>query len=456
MEINIKYHKNWEKIPLDGLCDKITDGTHFTPKYLPTGVPFISVKDIYNNKVHFDDCKYIGEEEHGELIKRCKPERGDLLLTKSGTIGRMALVPSKPEFSLFVSVALIKNKKKFVLSEFLKYCLENYLNNISIPQDIKGGVLKNFHIEDLRKIKVPIVPLSEQRAIVSKIEQLFSELDSGVENLKKAQAQLKIYRQAVLKCAFEGKFTRIDFNEDIAAGWKLLKLKDITHEKDGLRRGPFGSTIKKSFFVPKGYKVYEQGNAIYNDPFRGKYYICEEKYNELKKFKVISGDLIVSCSGTLGKITEIPEDAEPGIINQALLRIRLKSDLIKNKFFIIHFRAEFFQKKIFEQSQGTAMTNMVGIKDFKEIELKVPPLEEQDKIVLEIEKRLAVRDKLEETITQTLQKAESLRQSILKKAFAGQLLTAKELEELRQAPDWEPAEKLLERIKSEKVQQKTG
>ncbi|MDO9341680.1 MAG: restriction endonuclease subunit S, partial [Bacteroidales bacterium] len=183
------------------------------------------------------------------------------------------------------------------------------------------------------------------------------------------------------------------------------------------------SAIKKEFFVPDGYKVYEQGNAINNDPYRGKYFVDEKKYQELINFKALPTDLIVSCSGvTLGRICELPDDAKPGIINQALLRIRLKKDLILSKYFVLHFRGAFFQKRIFDQSQGTAMPNLVGIKDFKEIDMLIPPIKEQQRIVQELESKLTVCDKIEEAISQSLQQAETLRQSILKKAFEGRLI----------------------------------
>lgn len=226
-----------------------------------------------------------------------------------------------------------------------------------------------------------------------------------------------------MKWAFEGKLSNKNVNGELSKGWKILKLKDITLEKEGLRRGPFGSAIKKEFFVPSGYKVYEQGNAINNDPYRGKYFVDEKKYQELINFKALPTDLIVSCSGvTLGRICELPVDAKPGIINQALLRIRLKKDLILNKYFVLHFRGAFFQKRIFDQSQGTAMPNLVGIKDFKEIDMFVPPINEQHLILQELESKLTVCDKIEETISHSLQKAETLRQSILKKAFEGKLV----------------------------------
>lgn len=118
-------------INLEDFCYKITDGTHHTPEYTSKGISFISVKDIYNNNVNFSNCKYISKEEHEELIKRCNPEKDDLLVTKSGTIGRMAIVPEKPEFSLFVSVALVKNKKHLITTKFLKFCYYNYFNSIN-------------------------------------------------------------------------------------------------------------------------------------------------------------------------------------------------------------------------------------------------------------------------------------------------------------------------------------
>ena len=200
--------RGWIETELGQVCSKIVDGTHHTPTYTETGIPFISVKDIHNEKVNFYNCRHVSYETHNELIKRCSPEPNDLLITKSGTIGRMAIVPNKPEFSLFVSVALLKNYKSTIYTKFLLYSLENYLNSINISQDIKGGLLKNFHLEDIRVTKINLAPLPEQRAIVSKIELLFSELDNGIANLKLAQEQLKVYRQAVLKKAFEGELTK--------------------------------------------------------------------------------------------------------------------------------------------------------------------------------------------------------------------------------------------------------
>ena len=361
------------------------------------------------------------------------------------------IVPNKPPYVIFGDHTKIKKYinfrfiagadgiKVFKPFAFLtEKLLFYFLHCIKLPD--KGYAR---HSQFLEKADIPLPPLPEQHRIVAKIEELFSSLDKGIESLKTAQQQLKVYRQAVLKWAFEGKLTNTNVKEgELPKGWQYLKLKDITLEKIGLRRGPFGSAIKKEFFVPSGYKVYEQSNAIYDDVFRGNYFIDDKKYQELKNFEVKPNDLIVSCSGTLGRISEIPPNAQQGVINQALLRIKLKNNLISNRYFILYFRTAFFQKKIFDQSQGTAMSNLIGIKDFKEIEILIPPLSAQNEVVAEIESRLSVCDKIEESIEQSLKQSESLRQSILKKAFEGKLVP--------QYPSDEPASKLLDRIKVER------
>ena len=97
-----KLPPSWKFANLEDICSKIVDGTHHTPTYLESGVPFISVKDIRDGKIFFDDCKFISEIQHKELARRCDPQVGDLLITKSGTIGRCAIVETENEFSLFV------------------------------------------------------------------------------------------------------------------------------------------------------------------------------------------------------------------------------------------------------------------------------------------------------------------------------------------------------------------
>lgn len=161
--------------------------------------------------------------------------------------------------------------------------------------------------------------------------------------------------------------------------WKKYELEELM-EKSGIVRGPFGGVLKKEIFVDKGYKVYEQKNAINSNYVDGRYYVTKEKYNELSRFKVRKNDFIVSCSGTIGKIYKIPEDAPQGIINQALLKLTINTKILDIDFFEQYFKWESFQDKIMENSQGGAIKNLVRMKTFRKIELLIPSLKEQKKI----------------------------------------------------------------------------
>jgi type I restriction enzyme S subunit len=194
--------EGWVWACVNQIAEKVVDGTHHTPEYVTEGIAFISVKDVRDGTIHFGDTKFISPSEHLELIKRCNPEVGDVVITKSGTIGRTALIITDRPFSLFVSVALIKPVKPVVISKFLRIALDGYIQSIDIAQDVKGGLLKNLHLEDLRLVTIPIPPESEQHRIVAEVERRLSRADEAVAqattNLKRSEG----LRQSVLRRAF--------------------------------------------------------------------------------------------------------------------------------------------------------------------------------------------------------------------------------------------------------------
>ncbi|EIF6157714.1 TPA: restriction endonuclease subunit S [Clostridium perfringens] len=204
--------------------------------------------------------------------------------------------------------------------------------------------------------------------------------------------------------------------------WSYIKFKNILNsDKNSLKRGPFGSAIKKDYFVESGYKVYEQKNAIYNDMRLGNYYIDEEKYRELEAFSLKPGDLIVSCSGTVGKIAVIPEEAEEGVMNQALLKIQLDNRIILTKYFMYLFNSEPFISNVLDSSRGTAIKNIAATKVLKEIGVPIPPLKEQQRIVNKIESLFEKLDKSKELIEEAREDYEKRKSAILEKAFIGEL-----------------------------------
>jgi type I restriction enzyme S subunit len=201
----------------------------------------------------------------------------------------------------------------------------------------------------------------------------------------------------------------------IPEDWEVTTLQEVC-VPSGLVRGPFGGTLKKEMFVKEGKKVYEQRNAIYRDQTIGNYFITDNKYSELKRFSVIPGEFIVSCSGTIGRIYKIPVGAQPGVINQALLKIKINNHFIDADYFYYYFDWEEFQKRIVDNTHGGAMQNLVGMSVFKAVEVARPPLPEQRAIAAALSDVDALLAKLDQLIA----KKRNLKQATMQQLLTGQ------------------------------------
>lgn len=189
----------------------------------------------------------------------------------------------------------------------------------------------------------------------------------------------------------EYKDSGVEWLKEIPIHWDCKKLKFFLND---LVRGPFGSALKKEFFTTAGIKVYEQKNCIQDSVALGDSYISEDTYRDLSRFTVTNGDLLMSCSGTIGRIVEVTEPYEKGIINQALLIMRINECAVNKAFFKHIFRSEDVQKQIKDNTQGGAMQNLVATDVFKSVSFTVPPYEEQQKIASFLDHETAKIDTL--------------------------------------------------------------
>jgi len=194
--------------------------------------------------------------------------------------------------------------------------------------------------------------------------------------------------------------------------WEKKKLGDIC----GFVRGPFGGSLKKNIFKPDGYAVYEQQHAIYDQFEDIRYFIDETKFNEMKRFELNSGDLIMSCSGTMGKIAIVPENIKKGIINQALLKLT-PSKKISTIFLKLWMQSESFQESLKEYSGGAAIQNVASVAILKQIEILLPPLPEQQRIVSILDECFAAIAKAKSNAEQNLKNAKELFESYLQGVF---------------------------------------
>ena len=265
--------------------------------------------------------------------------------------------------------------------------------------------------------EIPFPPLETQNLIISKIEELFSELDKGIEDLKTAQQQLKTYRQSVLKYAFEGKLTNEKVKNDVLPkGWKVVNIEDIA--KVGTGATPLKGNKE---FYENGKIAWVTSGAL-NDEFvrTATDYVTEVALKETNLSIYPKHTLLLAMYGegkTRGKCSELLIQATT---NQAIAAISFENHDIRVKPLLKYFLLKNYND-IRRLSSGGVQPNLnLGI--VKKTTFPFPPIEEQHKIVQEIERRLSVADKMEESISQSLLQAEALRQSILKKAFSGELV----------------------------------
>lgn len=196
--------EHWVTSKLKYYTNQIVDGAHFTPTYVESGVPFLRVTDIHNDEIDMGNIKYIPESEHQELIKRCKPEIGDLLLSKNGTIGVAKLVNWDWQFSIFVSLCLIKFKKR-LMAEFAEYFFKSYEIQEQIFGLIKKSTVINLHLDKIQNFWFSIPPIDEQKEIVRTLDEKTKELNTLILKAESAIQLMQERRTALISAAVTGK-----------------------------------------------------------------------------------------------------------------------------------------------------------------------------------------------------------------------------------------------------------
>ncbi len=491
------------------------------------------------------------ERENKRLPKTLEPrphlevKAGDLLITCAGPRSRcgVACLVRKTRRRLMISGKMyrFRTRPEIAASEFIEVYLQSREAWDAIDKMKTGGSDSGLNLthERFKKLPIPLPPLPEQHRIVEKIEALFSELDKGVEQLKTAAQQLKVYRQSVLKWAFEGKLTaewrrnvilsgtkwseeseyrmvaesgasygtkdesdsssrqtatglrmtsarelldRIKQEREALAqttgkrlkpippltekelaepakqtagrlpalpvGWAWGTLEELAaNEPNSITDGPFGSNLKTSHYTNEGPRVVRLQNIGDGQFIDEDAHISREHFEKLKKHRVHSGDIVIASLGSdPPRSCIVPESLGLAIVKADCIRFKAHPQL-NAKWINFVINSEPTKKWGADIVHGVGRPRL-NLRNIKNIRIPVPSRPEQDFIVQEIESRLSVCDKLEETIAASLQQAEALRQSILKKAFEGRLV--------EQDPNDPPASQLLEQIKRQKQEDNTG
>jgi type I restriction enzyme S subunit len=334
---------------------------------------------------------------------------GNIILARMQGTNKVKVIEIN-ETSLMISTGFLVLKVK---ENFDKKFLFHYLSSEKFQREkdklCSGATQKAINNTNFQKLKIPLIPLETQKKIAA-------ILDKADELWQNDRMNLEKYDQ-LAQSVFLEMFGDPAFNQK---KWVQLTLPEfIKKERHSIKRGPFGGALKKEIFVNNGYLVYEQFHAINDDFTMARYFIDEEKYNELIGFKVVPGDLIISCSGvTLGRIAEIPQNAFPGIINQALLKISLDNRIMNSTYFKYLFRHSRIQDILFGISRGSGIPNFPPMVTIKTILFPTPPIQLQEKFAV-----IILQIRIQKEFTQkSLQKSVELFQSLLQRAFRGELV----------------------------------
>ncbi|SHL12597.1 Restriction endonuclease S subunit [Fibrobacter sp. UWOV1] len=270
----------------------------------------------------------------------------------------------------------------------------------------KSTTIPSLAKTDLLNIEMPVPSLKEQRRIVNKIEELFSELDSAVETLKKTKEQLAVYRQSVLKEAFES----------------ITETSILVNLAERIFDGPFGSNLKSIDYINEGIRVVRLENlkeGWFDDSKQS--FVSNEKYETIKKHTVYPSDLIMSTfiSDSI-KVCQMPEYIKFAVNKADCIGIRLKEDVVEKKYVLYYLLSRKAYVDLEHQIHG-ATRPRVNTTQIKQLEIPICSKKEQKKIVSQIESKFTICENIEKTVNDALIQADAMRQSVLKKAFEGDL-----------------------------------
>lgn len=313
------------------------------------GTPFYQGKTEFTNQ-------YLGEPHKWTTMVTKMAYENDIVMSVRAPVGPVNIV--KNSICIGRGLAAIRASKQ-ILPKYLFYLLD------SMQEVIKGNdgaAFASINRKEIENIEIPLPPIRTQEEITEEIEQYQKIIDGARQIVDNYKPIIKI-----------------------DSTWEMTTLKDVCD----FVRGPFGGTLKKEIFVDEGYLVYEQYHAINNDFVFGRYFINQEKFKEMQRFEVFENDLLISCSGTMGKIAIVPQNHRKGIINQALLKLTPRKTVLP-MFLKLYLESKEIQKKYFTNQSGAAIQNVVSVKELKEIPFPVISLESQMDILKRVGEEMSI------------------------------------------------------------------
>ncbi len=415
-------HSSWKHVELGSVC-RVVNGFAFPSKNFnrDKGVPVVRIRDLERNHT---ETRYNGSVPREVMVRD-----GDLLIGMDGIFRCVEWRGGNA--GLNQRVCKIVPDKRFLLSKFLLFGINGYLKAI---QDATSSVtVGHLSSRDVLKIPFPLAPLNEQRRIVAKLENLLGKVDISQHRLAKIPVLLRRFRQSVLAAACSGRLTA-DWRGKIGTThdeWQRTSVKDVTEK---IEYG-YTASAKKGGSGPRFLRItdIQQGRVSWDDVPT-----CDISATLSKKYALKSGDIVFARTGATTGKSFLIRKCPAAVFASYLIRVQASSEVLP-AFLHLFFQTPAYWEAISENLAGNAQPNCNATK-LGQLQFDLPPLAEQQEIVHRIEALLALADQIEARCAKAKAHVEKLTQSILTKAFRGELVP--------QDPNDEPASILLERIRS--------
>ncbi|MDY4211511.1 MAG: restriction endonuclease subunit S [Treponema sp.] len=392
--------ENWKIVRLGDVCELQSGGTPSRSKteYWKNGtIPWVKIGDFsgkYLNKTTEHITPKGLENSSAKLFSK-----GTILYSIFATLGEATILNIDATTNQAIAGIKIKDKSSIDIDYLFAYLnsLKEEVNRIG-----RGVAQNNINLSILKSFSVPLPPLETQ-------ENIAAVLDKCTALIAKHKLMLEKY-DTLIKSRFIEMFGDPVKNP---MGWEVYTVEECaTKEPNSLKAGPFGSSLKKEFYVETGYKIYGQEQVISGDANFGDYYIDEKKFNELKSCEVKANDVLISLVGTYGKLLIIPQEFQKGIINPRLLKITFDKSKIDTVFFKYFFASDSLQKKLTDNTHGGTM-GILNLGIVRKIKIPVPPISLQNNFAAFVQQI----DKSKFAVQKSLEKAETLYKSLMQEYF---------------------------------------
>ena len=407
---------------------KIQDGTHFSPKTTDGPCRYVTSKNIRPGRLDLSECGWISQAEHDAIYARCDVKHGDLLLTKDGAnTGNACLNDQHEPFSLLSSVAFLRTDGKNHDAGFILQYLLSPTGQRRLKDLMSGNAIPRLTLAKIKGFKAPVPSPYEQH----RIAEILSTVDDAIE-----QTEALIAKQQQIKAGLmHDLFTRgvtpdgrlrparakaPEFYHQTSLGWipkewTAAFLSDYLDGSDGIKPGPFGSSLTKDIFTASGFRVYGQEQVIGGSLELGDYFISPSKFAEMRAFEVREGDVLLSLVGTVGCVLIVKSPFMPGIINPRLMRLRPRAGHALPEFIRQLLLSSGLRRQIDSLSGGGTMPVING-KVIRRLRVPAIGRDEQERIVARL-------GSIDENINSSSELAAKLRQQ--KQGLMQDLLTGR-------------------------------